>query len=255
MKKAIMSLAAAFVGLFATTSANATVIFSDNFESGSFNSGWAMEKVVHSPSWNPNTALVSGDKNYSFGRTGYYAWGPLGPSAVPNDQGGPNQGNYVGKFWPDFDYGQGDFANGGKQLVVLKGLTTLNSGLLNTALADGGTIQMDLDYKFADVAASSGGFVYMSIYSPGWDHWYSSMSIIPTNGGDWSAATRSLVLNPDGSQVNANILYGVGLWTSGGANGLHIDNVVVASVPEPSVASLLGFGVLGLVATRLRRRS
>jgi len=34
-----------------------------------------------------------------------------------------------------------------------------------------------------------------------------------------------------------------------------LGSAVVSAIPEPSVASLLGFGVLGLVATRLRRRS
>jgi hypothetical protein len=34
-----------------------------------------------------------------------------------------------------------------------------------------------------------------------------------------------------------------------------VSSAVVSAIPEPSVASLLGFGVLGLVATRLRRRS
>ena len=34
-----------------------------------------------------------------------------------------------------------------------------------------------------------------------------------------------------------------------------LGSAVISAIPEPSVASLLGFGVLGLVATRLRRRS
>ena len=34
-----------------------------------------------------------------------------------------------------------------------------------------------------------------------------------------------------------------------------LGSAVVSAIPEPSVASLLGFGVLGLLATRFRRRS
>jgi len=46
-------------------------------------------------------------------------------------------------------------------------------------------------------------------------------------------------------------------FTVAGRNANPADtmgSVVVSAIPEPSVASLLGFGVLGLAATRFRRR-
>ena len=41
----------------------------------------------------------------------------------------------------------------------------------------------------------------------------------------------------------------------GGGAGVLIDNVTVSNVPEPTSASLLGLGLAGLLASRLRRRS
>ena len=73
----------------------------------------------------------------------------------------------------------------------------------------------------------------------------------------------------DSSLVGKALSFGVDLTAksngTGGfsSTGIGVDNIVfqtasapiTAAVPEPSVASLLGFGVLGLVATRFRRRS
>ena len=90
MKKVIMSLAVAFAGLFATTSANATVIFSDNFDargaSGAttLSAPWEMSKQV----FNSTGGYVGG----------YYPGAPFGPNAV--EAGGPGASTFAAKIWP-----------------------------------------------------------------------------------------------------------------------------------------------------------
>ena len=56
----------------------------------------------------------------------------------------------------------------------------------------------------------------------------------------------------------SNLILQYGFMVSGiNANPAQsgLGSAVVSAVPEPSIASLLGFGALGLIATRFRRRS
>ena len=63
------------------------------------------------------------------------------------------------------------------------------------------------------------------------------------------------------ADFGGNPLFQIGFEVQGlvanGANASQLGGLTVtaAAVPEPSVASMLGFGALGLVATRFRRRS
>jgi hypothetical protein len=251
MKKHLGMLLTAVGMLVSNESAKATVVFSDNFESGSWGAGWAMEAITV----NSSTPILttSGGPQLNSG-----AWSPgyvFGPSAIVSGQGSANQGTYQAKLWPDYDYG--NWANDNKNLILLRGSNVVDQNLLNIAAESfDHTIRMNLDYKFQpSVGATSGAFAYFSIYSPDWAHWYTDRVALDFNGGDWGHASVAMGLDNAG-QLGAHILYGVGVYAQNWSpNGLFLDNVVVASVPEPSVASLLGFGALGLVATRFRRRS
>ena len=251
MKKYLSLLLMAVGILVSNEPAKATVVFSDNFESGSWGAGWAMENWVVSAS---TPILTTSGGPQTINPFPYNPGIMFGPNAVVQGEGGANQGTYVGKLYPDYGY-EGNWANNSKDLIILKQHNTVTQNLLDIAAeSPDKTIRMNLDYKFQPtVGATSGAFAYFSIYSSTWDHWYTERLALDFNGGDWGQASVAMGLT---DQLGANILYGVGVYAQNySPNGLFIDNIVVASVPEPSVASLLGFGIFGLVATRLRRRS
>ena len=256
MKRYLGILGMALAFCLTAVPANAyTTIFADNLEGGSWDPEWHMEKVIHSSNWNPSLKLVSGDRNFAAGSVGGWEgngsmWGP---NAVVTGQGGADQGTYSGKLYPDYDGAGTDFASNKYQLVAAKVLTTIDSNLLSL-----GQLQMDLQYKYQPILGpSSGAFVYMSMYSSTWQHWYTDMRVLDRNDGNWGNAAASLIWSPtDNANAGAKILFGFGVYTQNSQDmALYVDNVTVSNVPEPSTISLLGFGVAGLIATRLRRRS
>jgi hypothetical protein len=223
-------------------SANAFTIWEDNFENGSMKSGWTMYKQVISAA-GVNTAPSASDPGIVTG--GYYpAAGTLfGPHAVEANKG---QGAYSGKIYPDYGNEWGDW-DGGKYVAI----SLYKSHTLTANDIAGGLLQMNLNYKFEpDLGPDSGAFAFMRLG----DNWWVDREAFSFNGGNWGNADVSMGVNS--GLVGAQIQFGVTTYAKNfQPSGLLIDNVVVAAIPEPSVASLLGFGVLGLVATRFRRRS
>jgi hypothetical protein len=240
MKKVIMSLTVALAGLFGTTSANATVLFSDNFESSGpadaqLKAPWEMNKQVFT-----STGAYVG---------GYYPGTTFGPNAIV--AGGAAGSAFSAKVWPDYGYAP-DWANGN---TVAVGLLVSKVGLTAQDIAPG-VIQFDFDYlRDPNPGANAKAYGFVKLLSPGWDQTWAFNTFNLAASGDWLHGSVSMGF--DGTQVGANFQWGVVVSDASytGGAGLKLDNVVVASVPEPSVASLLGFGVLGLVATRFRRRS
>jgi|APCry1669189070_1035195.scaffolds.fasta_scaffold63677_2 hypothetical protein len=216
MKKVIVSLTVAFAGLFATTSANATVYFQSNFDG-----------------LNPSTKVING--------------GLLSLTAY----GEPNNWGIVRD----------------NALTIYSGQTYngANSGAISglaTDLANGLSIlRMTGSYK---TFSAYDGTPWASAASIQWQNTaqyftYNTVDVGLGGVSDWTNFTLDLNLAGLASdrnhigEIQANFF--IGGTTPG---DLHLDNLkieTVASVPEPSVASLLGFGVIGLVATRFRRRS
>jgi len=217
MKKTIMNLAVALIGLFGTASANATVYFQSDFTLGD------STKVV-------NGGLLS---LTAYGLPNTYGVVRGGALAIYGGEAhnGANTGAISGSLLA------GDLANG--------------NGLLRM------TGQYNTRPNYADVAWNQTGSIQWS--NPFTYGTYNSI-VISDNSNGWVDFTLDLdLVNLDPSylgQIQANFY--IGGATPYNPGELHIDNLrieTVASIPEPSVASLLGFGALGLVATRMRRRS
>jgi len=231
MKKAIMSLAVAFVGLFST--ANAQVLFTQDFQSG------------------PRTGPAAGGTGtQSLAPYGYSVSGGA-QTALENDNG-----NFYGKVWNAYWNPDGE-----SSANVQFGLDAWGGGnlLSSYGLAAGNTVNYDLRTKIADVVGAGGTLgLTIRFFNNNFNRYFESDSVFLSIAGestsDWTYHSLSAVI-PDGAEIiQFGMFNKINNWSPGSA---YIDNVVIstAAIPEPSVASLLGFGALGLVATRFRRRS
>jgi hypothetical protein len=240
MKK-VLSLMLAGIALLANQSHSVT-FFADNFEA----SGAAGATNLGAP-WEMNKEVFTSTGGYA---GGYYPGTTFGPNAIASGEGGVNQGTYQGKLWPDYDGWWGDWTDN----KVVK--TSLLVSIVSLSAADiaPGQIQMDFDYKLQPtLGANTSVYSFAKILSADWSQtWYTDWRQL--TGGDWSHGSN--VITFDGNQVGANLQYGFMVVSENyQPNGVFVDNVTISNVPEPSTASLLGFGIAGLIATRLRRRS
>ena len=215
MKKVVMSLAVAFVGLFGTTSANATVYFQSDFNGLS-----------------PSTKVING------GLLSLTAYG------VPNQYGIVRDNALT-------IYG-GDEHNGASSARLV--------GLGADLAAGNSLLRMTGEYKTKS-AFSGAAFATIADIQYQNTTWYFSYNnkIVDTPTADWTSFTLDLDLagltGPHIDMINLNFYIGGGAPGEFQVDNLKVETLAVAAIPEPSVASLLGFGVLGLVATRFRRRS
>jgi hypothetical protein len=247
MKK-ILSLMLAGIALLANQSHSVT-FFADNFEAAGaagatkLGAPWVMTKEVFQA---PTVANADGVLGGYVG--GYYPGETFGPNAIVTGQGGTAQGTYSGKLYPDFDGWWGDWT-GNK---IVKTSLLFNKTLTAEDIAPG-VIQMDFNFKTPAIGANASVVAFAKLLNSDFSQtWYTQT--INLTGADWSSGATVLTFN--GTQVGANAQFGFTVTSSNyQAADLYVDNVTISNVPEPSTASLLGFGVAGLIATRLRRRS
>ena len=211
MKKTIMNLAVALVGIFGTTSANATVYFQSDFNglAGSattINGGLLSLNAYGVPSqWGivrDNALTIYGGDQYN----------------------GANSARLVGL---------GADLAAGKSLLRMTGEYKTKSAYDGTAFAQTAEIQYQNNSEY---------FSYNSL-------------VVSTVTPDWTSFT--LDLNLAGLSASHLNTINLNFFIGGNAPGeFQVDNLTVQTVvPEPTSASLLGLGLAGLLATRLRRRS
>ena len=242
MKK-VLSLMLAGIALLANQSHSVT-FFADNFEAAGaagatklgapLGAPWVMTKEVFT-----STGVYVG---------GYYPNATFGPNAIVTGQGGAAQGTYSGKLYPDFDGWWGDWTDD----KIVKTSLLFNKTLTAEDIAPG-VIQMDFNFKTPAIGATASIVAFAKLLNSDFSQtWYTQT--VNLTGADWSSGATVLTFN--GTQVGANAQFGFTVTSSNyQAGDLYIDNVTISNVPEPSTVSLLGFGVAGLIATRLRRRS
>ena len=239
MKK-VISLMLAGIALLANQSHSVT-FFADNFEAsgaaGATNLGapWEMNKEVFT-----STGEKAGP--------GYYPGTTFGPNAIVG--GGAGGSAFSGKVYPD--YGWAPDWQPGNQVAV--SLLVTKVGLTAQDISPG-VIQFDFDYlRDNPVGSNAQAYGFVKLLSPTWETWATNVFNLAASG-DWLHGSAKMTF--DGTQVGANLQWGIVVSDVdyGGGAGVLIDNVTVSNVPEPTSASLLGLGLAGLLASRLRRRS
>ena len=247
MKK-VLSLMLAGVALLANQSHSVT-FFADNFEAA----GAAGATNLGAP-WEMNKQVFNSSGDYL---AGHYPGTTFGPNAIA--AGGAGGSAFSGKIWPDYDYAPdwvgvwgGTIPTNNRQAISL---LVSKVGLTAEDIAPG-VIQFDFDYlRDAPVGPNAQAYGFVKLLSSDWSQTWGLNTFNLAASGDWLHGSAKMTF--DGTQVGANLQWGIVVSdvNYGGGAGVKIDNVTVSNVPEPSVVSLLGFGVAGLIATRLRRRS
>jgi hypothetical protein len=213
MKKIIMNLAVALVGLFGTTSANATVYFQSDFN-----------------------GLAESVTTINGGLLSLTAYG------VPSQYGRVRDGALT-------IYG-GDAHNGANSARLV--------GLGADLAAGKSLLRMTGEYRTKS-AWDGAAFATTAKIEYQNNEWYFDYNklVINTPTPDWTSFTLDLNLAGLATDAPHIDMINLNFYIGGNAPGeFQIDNLTVQTVvPEPTSASLLGLGLAGLLATRLRRRS
>jgi hypothetical protein len=256
MKKAILALVAGLIAVCANNTAHAVVVtvdgsktwsgfmnvfnINDNGSKGGYlwGSGWGLAAVKSTVTGN----TVTLEPNYNcFAPTDPY-WSNFRAAGVDpvTEEAYPAVTGTIGNKFME-----------GSTFIEQKGL--LNGSLLSFT---GSVDSYSLDSAYSAVA-----FIKVFKYAGFWNNttsqWQDAWDYNDQNIAYGSLTGGNFTVNRDLTSATNDDIFQYGFTVAGrNANPANtMGSVVVSAVPEPSIASLLGFGALGLVATRFRRRS
>ena len=240
MKKNIGIFATALVLCFAAMPAQALVtytLFQENWEDN------AWDGFTVYPGANRGTVPV-GQTIYGAPETG--APGTYMTSA--------SEGSLInGKMWPMYWHGGYQDSNAYYQIGSYGSSTGLsNASLLGSTITF--SFQSYISSHDAPHTTNTQLTAFAKFFNADFSYYY-----------DWASVVLNLNSDPRDEWVNHSITvttpidaavaqFGFGVAQNNWSNGaLNVDNMII-TVPEPSSATLMGLGVAGLLAFRLRRK-
>ena len=234
LKRLLKNTTASLIAVFLCSNlAKSEVIFTENFEDGSWN-GFSAYPAANT------SVLTSGDTIY-----GAPATGEVGTYIVAPE------GSKLGKMWPLY-WSPGDVA-------------TSNSIIYNdyydpdgwVPYLQGQQMKLSMDIyisSYDQIQASTEAFMYAKFFNQDYSYYYDwasiLMSIKDTPLDTWTYRELIVTVPNDVSVIQFGLEMSQLNYSSGSIN---VDNIVLQTVPEPSVVStlLLGSGLLlGLRALR-----
>ena len=236
MKKYLGILGMALGLSLVAVPANAVTFFSDDFES-SASAGWAL--------WSgyPNVT-VTDNQNRSVDATGSGIYNAPAGTTLPGVDGSSTR---AGKLWQVF-WNAGPVASA--TFKQLQG--TAATSLLGQQVS----FQASTFTSSFDSYATSSSYMNMFVkyFDAGWGYLGGEYKTISTNPTDvWVTNTQNFTVTNNANLATIQIGFESTSVNYGGGS-VYVDNVTMSTIPEPSSAALMGLGVAGLLAFRMRRK-
>jgi len=198
----------------------------DNFEAAGASGATYVNQASFPTQWQMGKQVFTSTGVLTAQYYGYYPNGAFqGPNAIVPNEGGPSQGTYVGKVYPDYNYSPDWHDN-----KVVNTLLFVDRVLTLSDVA-GGQAKMDFDFKLQPtVGPDTQAFGWIKVLSPNYSETWATNSLALT-GGNWNSGSVEVALT--GSAVGAHLQWGFTVTSKNYQdNGLFFDNVLVSDAPS-----------------------